>query len=436
MRYFEQIKAVILSVLVAISLFLTFEIWTYKPDYGVIEEKEVEEIIIDEPTTLSKVLRPYKMIFRGEDEWRGTVSTTNIDNAMSTMHDWKISELTLITNTFDAEQLNELVRTKDHLTMIFAEELPIMMFNEFFDLEVERMPNMSFDRFIVYWDSETKSAQAFFVNLETNVLYEAQIHIPTPSTDERTLHEIIASATEYTEVEREGTTSLYVIDDTVETVRYTYHTGEASIDKFVRSLFSDYSSVNKQTNSAASEQYESASEKMDVNPIRRQFKYVNPHGRDEEITKEELLFQTFRYINSTGSFTGDYRYIHGDTARNLAQYQLFVQGFPVYSEDSTTIISLTWRNGRPYEYDRPYYTLDIADMQVEELISGSSAITTLSLQNPELLKEIDDLVVGYTLKHTENSRIFVLEPSWFAVQGLQYVRIDPNMIGGAFDGLE
>ena len=78
--------------------------------------------------SMGKVLRPYKMIFRGEDEWRGTVSTTNIDNAMSTMHDWKISELTLITNTFDAEQLNELVRTKDHLTMIFAEELPIMMF--------------------------------------------------------------------------------------------------------------------------------------------------------------------------------------------------------------------------------------------------------------------------------------------------------------------
>ncbi|OCS87921.1 YycH family regulatory protein [Caryophanon tenue] len=436
MRYIEQVKTGVLLFLVALSLLLTFMIWTYKPDYGVIEEKEVEEIIIDEPTSLSKVLRPYKLVFRGESGWRGTVSTSNVDNVLNVMHDWTLTDLTLITNTFDAQQFNDLVRTPDHMTMIFAEEVPIALFREFFQLDVERTPNMSFDRFVVYWDAETKAAQAYFVNLQNAVLYEAQIMMPAPNDDEMMLHDVINASTDYTEITRDNATSLYVVKDAVETVQYTYHTGEASVDKFVRSLFSDYSSVNKQTNSAASEQYISASEKMDVNPIRRQFKYVNPRGRAEQLTPDELIYQTFRFINSTGSFTGDFRYVYGDLGRNLTQYQLFVQGFPVYSEDSSTFISLTWRGGRPYEYDRPYYTLDIADMQAEALMSGTAAISTLSLQNPELLQTIDDLVVGYTLKHTENSRIFVLEPSWFAIQGMKYIRIDPNMIGGTFNGLE
>lgn len=434
MRYIEPIKSWLLIFLVALSLFLTFRIWTYTPDYGVIEEKEVEEIIIDEQTKLSNVLRPYKLIFRGQDAWRGTVSTTNIDNVLNTMQDWRLSDVSLITDKFTAQQFNELVRTEDHLTMIFAEEIPMVMFKEFFSIDIQRMPNISFDRFVIEWNAETKAARAYFVNLQDEQLYEAAVTMASPSNDEKMLHEVIMNATEYTEVERENNTSLYVIKNNVETVHYTYHTGEVSIDKFVRSLFSDYSSINKQVNSAASEQYEGASEKMDVNPLRREFKYVNPRGQDVELTDAELLRDTFRFINATGSFTGDFRYVHGNGYE--ASYQLFVQGFPVYSEDSSTIISLAMRDGRPYKYNRPYYTLDIADMKVEALISGTRAINILETQNPELLQQIDDLVVGYMLRHTENSRIFVLEPSWFALQGQQYVRIDPMVTGGAFNGLE
>lgn len=434
MRYIEPIKSWLLILLVALSLFFTFRIWTYTPDYGVIEEKEVEEIIIDEPTQLSNVIRPYKLVFRGDDTWRGTVSTTNIDNVLNSMQDWRLSDVSLVTDTFTPQLLNELVRTEDHLTMIFAEEVPMTLFEEFFEIDLQRMPNVSFDRFVIEWNAETKVARAYFINVEAQQMYEAAISMTAPSNDERVLHEVIMNATEYTEIERENTTSLYVIKNNVETVHYTYHTGEVSIDKFVRSLFSDYSSINKQVNSAASEQYEGASEKMDVNPLRREFKYVNPRGQDEELTDAELIRETYRFINATGSFTGDFRYVSGDGYE--AKYQLFVQGFPVYSEDSTTVISLAMRDGKPYKYDRPYYTLDIADMKVEALISGKRAVTILRDQNAELLEQIDDLVVGYMLRHTENSRIFVLEPSWFALQDEQYVRIDPMMTGGAVNGLE
>lgn len=434
MRYIEPIKSWLLIFLVALSLFLTFRIWTYTPDYGVIEEKEVEEIIIGEQTQLSNVIRPYKLVFKGEETWRGTVSTTNIDNVLQSMQNWHLSNVSLVTNQFTPEQLNELVRTQDHVTMIFAEEIPMTLFQEFFKIDLQRMPSISFDRLIIEWNVKAKVARAYFVNVNEQQLYEASITMTAPSLDERVLKEIIMNATEYTEIEREDTTSLYVIKNNVETVHYTYHTGEVSIDKFVRSLFSDYSSINKQVNSAASEQYEGASEKMDVNPLRREFKYVNPRGQDEQLAVAELIRETFRFINATGSFTGDFRYVYGDGYE--AKYQLFVQGFPVYSEDSSTTISLSMRDGRPYQYNRPYYTLDIADMKVEALMSGARVINILRKQNPELLEQMNDLVVGYMLRHTENSRIFVLEPSWFVLQGEEYVRIDPLMTGGVASGLE
>ena len=75
-------------------------------------------------------------------------------------------------------------------------------------------------------------------------------------------------------------------------------------------------------------------------------------------------------------------------------------------------------------------------MKVEALMSGARVINILRKQNPELLEQMNDLVVGYMLRHTENSRIFVLEPSWFVLQGEEYVRIDPLMTGGVASGLE
>ncbi|CAM5506756.1 Regulatory protein YycH domain-containing protein OS=Lysinibacillus sphaericus OX=1421 GN=LS41612_00490 PE=4 SV=1 [Lysinibacillus sphaericus] len=40
MKYIEPVKSIVLFLLVMLSVVLTFIIWTYTPDYNVIEQTE------------------------------------------------------------------------------------------------------------------------------------------------------------------------------------------------------------------------------------------------------------------------------------------------------------------------------------------------------------------------------------------------------------
>ncbi len=59
--------------------------------------------------------------------------------------------------------------------------------------------------------------------------------------------------------------------------------------------------------------------------------------------------------------------------KHIVEYQLYLQGYPVFSSTALTRISTTWGEDRIYRYRRPYYLLDFDlenEMTVKELDSG------------------------------------------------------------------
>ena len=87
MKYIEQIKSVVLFVLVFLSITLTFSIWTYKPNYDTEKTKAVE-MLIDKKTHITDIIKPYRMIFHENGVWRGTERFGEMKSTMEQMQNW------------------------------------------------------------------------------------------------------------------------------------------------------------------------------------------------------------------------------------------------------------------------------------------------------------------------------------------------------------
>ena len=119
---------------------------------------------------------------------------------------------------------------------------------------------------------------------------------------------------------------------------------------------------------------------------------------------------------------------------DVIDYQMFYQGLPVFSSETTTKITTTWGNEELYKYRRPFYTLEIdipGEMEIIELPAGKEILPRYLQEEP-----IRDLVLGYNLVQNKNLRVFELVPTWFVLKENTWERINLEEIGGIGNGLE
>ena len=85
MKQVEIIKSIVLFLLIALSLTLTFSIWTYTPNYPTNIQKPTVDISISKRATIDDVIKPYKSIFRFEDSLTGTTDSAEIEHIIKAM---------------------------------------------------------------------------------------------------------------------------------------------------------------------------------------------------------------------------------------------------------------------------------------------------------------------------------------------------------------
>jgi regulatory protein YycH of two-component signal transduction system YycFG len=124
--------------------------------------------------------------------------------------------------------------------------------------------------------------------------------------------------------------------------------------------------------------------------------------------------------------------------KHIIEYQLFLKDYPIYSNSTVTRIATTWGENRIFRYRRPYYSIE-SDIEraVKQLPSGAEIVAYLENNEDYLMKDIDEVVIGYYLTQDQNAqKLFLLEPSWFIISNNMWTRISPERLGGTNRGLE
>jgi len=440
MKYIEPVKSVVLFLLVMLSVILTFIIWTYTPDYKIIEQTEGKEILIGSQKRMEDIIRPYKAIYRFDEEFTGTASNGVMKDIMKAFQGWNVLDLVPINNNLTANYVNEMIRTNNRMTIFFTGELPYSAFSSIFQFADKEIPETTFNRMIIDWTNYgNKELQIFFISSNNKTLMRSRVSLQNTNQFIRDVIEPAKTYSTFKEIERDGFTSLYMPNDKIESTKYMYTFIEEPLESFKNVLFPNPNIVQRSIESAMTEKYQDGMSRMTVDSNLKSLTYVYPAVESSAIIEpSKLLKDSFEFINEHGGFTADYRYVSKNTNKNQLEYQQYLQGLPVYSDQVISKITTVWGDNVIFRYKRPYYSLvfDIpTEKEIKELPSGVEILEKIQQLNNFVLSDIDDVVVGYYLKQDSTS-IMTLEPCWFVVHNGIATKLTPELLGGVVNGLE
>ncbi|RUL49439.1 MULTISPECIES: YycH family regulatory protein [Lysinibacillus] len=433
LKYVEQIKSVVLALLVILSILLTFSIWSYTPNYQPIEESQVEQILVDEQKELHQVIKPFRVLVTKDNSLSGTISSRMISDIMSTISNLRATELKFIQNNLTEEKINSIIQTNERISLFFPAEVPINTLRSILEFSQNELPEVSFKYLVMDWSNfqQTRMLKLFFISGENRTLYSTDVAISDEDFNS-TFNEIFKQSVPYKEIKRDEKLSLYVPVNPVEVVQYTYVIDQVSPEKFKEVLFKDPNIVKRNIESATSSKYTDGMAFMTSETNTKTINYVYPASESIiDIKGSKLLQNSFDFINEHGGLTGDYRYVYRNIPKQITEYQLFLKGVPVYSSITSTRISTTWGDNQIFRYKRPYYSLDMdIASETQQLPPGERIVETL-----ENLNDIDDIFVGYFLVQNDEL-LYTLEPSWFVIHNGGWTRIMSESVGGLGYGLE
>lgn len=439
MKYIEPVKSVVLFLLVVLSVVLTFMIWTYTPDYKFIEQTEGKEILIGPQKKPEDVIRPYKAIYRFDKEFTGTVSNGAMVDIMEAFHGWNILDLMPMDTNLKADTVNNMIRSNNCMTVFFPGEIPYSAFNTIFQFADKELPETTFNRMIIDWSNySSKYLQVFFISGNNELLMRSRVSLENANQFVRNIIEPAKTYNTFKEVERDGFTSLYIANDKIESAKYTYFIEEKP-ELFKNVVFTNLNNVVRTDESATTEKYHDGMSRMVIDSKVKSLTYVYPAAESSvRIEPSKLFTDSFEFINEHGGFTDDYRLASTSTSNNQLDYQLYLHGLPIYSDQAINRITTVWGDNRMFRYKRPYFSFekDIpSEKEMKELPSGAEIVEKIKKLDNIALSDIDDIVVGFYLTYDQTT-IVTLEPCWFVIRNGISTKLTPEILGGVKNGLE
>src|SRR3954453_3442858 len=126
MRY-KKIKSGILTLLVLVSVLLTWNLWTYQPNYDTMKKgNTVAEVTVREKQEVQKIIRPDQVFFHDKGQHYGTNSTADLDKVIKELSRWTFIDVK--SYTVDVKDLKELMHGSGNTEIIYPGEIPIELY--------------------------------------------------------------------------------------------------------------------------------------------------------------------------------------------------------------------------------------------------------------------------------------------------------------------
>jgi len=438
LKYVETVKSIVLILLVALSIILTFSIWTYSPRYETIEQFPPVDISLGDKKKIDEIIKPYKVVFNFDDALKGTTDSDKIDRIMNEITDWKIADITPVDENFTTEDISTLLRKPNRFTLFFQSEIPLSVYDSVLSIEAPTL-EISFNQIVVEWKPDNNAMTVYFVSKVNKKLYSAKVKAEDYQSLDNSILTKGRELQEYREVNPDSSSYLVVPAEPVETIKYTFLEDEVSVNKFRDALFSDANAVRNSQVGTHRVELADDHAMMNVDTEKKILKYVSPSADSRELAiPSELLINTINFVNEHGGWTDEFRFTYMDANTRIVRFRLFLHGLPVYTDSSSSAeIVQKWGKNRVYSYARPYYRLDPsnpAKIEVELLPPGTDIAEGLRKSDMLDFDAIEEITPGYFMKYKPG--LFIMEPAWFYLINGNWSRFSPESLGGELIGLE
>jgi regulatory protein YycH of two-component signal transduction system YycFG len=442
---YENVKSVILTILVITSAVLTWNIWTYQPNFDTMDKSNyTKEVVIGVKREVNKVIKPDRILFHHQDAHYGTVSNANIEKIIRELSTWNFYEIKNITNQID--HLPDFVHTEGNVEIIFPDVVPIELYKTVLSIEDRNLPKFEFNRIVI--DVENKEREDGFVYFvrygteEEQQVYVSHVNSAHLREFNQNFYKESKQYPHYFEYKATNYRSIFLPEQETKMTKYKYYSYNLNSEKFIEALFNDPRSVQKNVGSGK-EEYIGESSMMMLDNDMKMLSFVNPQEESDELKRpEDLLQRSIDFVNNHGGWTDSFRYAGMDELNQKVVFRLYdLEGHPVFNENGLSEIELICGQNDIYRYFRPNFGLDVPlnNDEVSEVVleSGQEALEFLQKSEGFKPEKLQDMMIGYRISiDKQSSRHLVFTPYWYYKYDNAWGRIVKDEVGGVKIGLE
>ncbi|MED4202701.1 YycH family regulatory protein [Neobacillus mesonae] len=441
MRY-ETIKSIILTFLVAVSILLTWNLWTYQPNYESMgsNNNTLKEVTVSEKQEVQKIIRPDQVLFHINERHYGTTNNAELEKIIKEISKWSIFDLKNFTNK--VENYNDLVHGSGNAEIVFPVDVPIELYRSVINIEGRKIPSFNFDRMVVnVGNSGKENGIVYFVSTGNQQVYVAHISAANLNAFNKNFFKGGSQYPRYFAYKATSKRTIFLPEEETKMSTYKYWPITLDSEDFKKALFDDPSFVQKSVLTNG-EEYTNDSSKLTINYDKNMLSYVNPTTEDNSVEKSyDLVKRSIDFVNEHGGWSDEYRYVAKDEYKRSVTFRLYSKdGYPVFNNLGMSEIYEVWGGNKINKYIRPNIALELKLTTEAKSVTQPSGYTALEfLQNkrnfkPELLEQ---MVLGYRMERdADESRLILLEPAWFYRYDNKWGLITLEDLGGPAHGLE
>ncbi len=248
MRY-EKIKSIALTLLVGISIFLTWNLWTFQPSYETIESTKAYNVSISDKKQEKTLIKPYKLFYHHGGQISGTSSENEMDKVTKAMSNWTLFDIKDVSNQYSQEELERLVHGEKKLEIVFPDNVPLSVYGKVLNFEEEKLPKTSFNQIIVDLNvGNPDTGSIYFVSYGQGkkVVLEGRVDMNSVKSLEKTfVRNAIYNYESYFKQRLNDKKTLLLPDKAEDYISYRYYTELIKPEDFKRALFNDPNNVIK-----------------------------------------------------------------------------------------------------------------------------------------------------------------------------------------------
>ncbi len=415
---FERMKSIVLLILVFMSAYLTWQIWTYQPTLKKTDQSEYFKVASD-TKNIADVVKPKNVLLRVGEQRFQMNDEEKMNNIQSAFWNWSLYSFEDISHQASEMGFLTFIHSKANTEINFTDQIPFKLYKSVFNVEMSEVPEFSFDKIIfTSANSNMEEAKIYFISTENKTVIQTIVNGESIRTFYEMYYKNANEYPEYITYQVNKTKEIYLLKDRTPMKQYSYQVGDMNINNFKYALFTDPTSVRQEYVSEV-EEFTDGTRLLSVDRNLSMINFINPSQKKNGFSStSELLQQSIDLVNDHAGWDKRFRLAELSQGAQRVVFRLFVNGLPVFNEVGMAEIEQVWGNGEIYQYQRPYFYLDFPYPSEEEpdklLPSGEEAVTALKNIrnfNPEA---IEDLEIGYRMtKSTLNSKGVILEPAWY-----------------------
>lgn len=440
MKYVEQVKSIVLFLLILLSFALTFTIWTFTPSFDKIETTPAVDVAIGEKRTVEQVVQPTKVLYHQEEKVTGTMERKEIEKLFNSMKLWQINDVELIEEEASTKTLKSFMHDPNRIVLYYPASVPFPVFDAMVNITDETIPEASFNRVVLELATpENAQTKIYFINILSGRIYEGDVSV---NELDQFANEVLKGTDDvYITDDEIGALPIYVPEKAMDKVFYPYLLEIVTPENFRSALFEDASKVDASGDESNEKYTDDKGAIMRFDSNRKSMSYVKPRAETSDPgIPSELIFNTVDYVNDHGGWTNDFRYFGIEPLTQQVYYRLFLDGLPVFSTSTATELELRWGMidgmDQIFRYVRPYYILQsTAQTNTEKLESGAAALEAVSRLSEEDQKKVTEISPVYELKQT-GEKLITLQAAWYYKIDDKWTKLSKDALGGGKIGLE